>query len=418
MKKKRIVVTGMGVVSAFGNDVHKLYEALLQGKSAISFIDSFPCSDWPTHFAGVIRDFDPGDYVNKKLIRRVDPFIHYAMVAGKKALEMAELTETELNLLDKSRIGVVIGSGMGGMSVFYDGVATILEKGYKRLTPFFVPSIITNMGGALLAIDLGFTGPNYSVSTACATSNFAILAAAEEILLGKVDIMLCGGSEAPMNPIGLAGFVASHALSTRNEDPKKASRPWDKGRDGFVMGEGAGVLVLEELEHARKRKAKIFAEFLGGSKNCDAYHMTDPREDGAMVAKCMQDAIENSGLSLQDINYINAHATSTIVGDLCEIAAIKQVFKEHIKQVKINATKSLLGHCLGAAGGIEAIVTILAILTGKLHPTINLENPEEAILGIDVIPNVAKEHKITAALSNSFGFGGHNATIVLAPYQE
>ena len=228
MKKKRICVTGMGVVSAFGNDVRLLYEKLLQGKSAVSFIETFPCVDWPTHFAGIIRNFDPGEYVNKKLLRRVDPFVHYGMVAGKKALEMAGLTESTLSSCDKSRIGVVIGSGMGGMGVFYDGVATIIEKGYKRLTPFFVPSIITNMAGALLAIDLGFTGPNYSVSTACATSNYAILSAAEEILMGKADIMVCGGSEAPMNPIGLAGFVASRALSTRNEEPMKASRPWDK----------------------------------------------------------------------------------------------------------------------------------------------------------------------------------------------
>ncbi len=418
MKKKRIVVTGMGVVSAFGNDVHQLYEKLLQGKSAISFIETFPCNDWPTRFAGIIRDFDPGDYVNKKLLRRVDSFIHYGMVAGKKALEMAGLTEEQLQHCDKSRIGVVIGSGMGGMGVFYEGVATIIEKGYRKLTPFFVPAIITDMAGALLAIDMGFTGPNYSVSTACATSNYAILSAAEEIMMGKADIMVCGGSEAPMNPIGLAGFVASHALSTRNDEPTKASRPWDKDRDGFVMGEGSGVLVLEELEHARRRGAKILAEFLGGSKNCDAFHMTDPKEDGSIVARCMQDAIKASGLAVEDINYVNAHATSTIMGDLCEIAALKQVFKEHIKNVKVNATKSMLGHCLGAAGGIEAIVTIMAILTGKLHPTTNLKNPAEEIAGIDVIPNSAIEHTVTAALSNSFGFGGHNATIVLAPYKE
>jgi 3-oxoacyl-[acyl-carrier-protein] synthase II len=418
MKKKRIVVTGMGVVSAFGNNIDLFYEKLLQGESAISLIDSFPCSDWPTNFAGVIHNFDPEEYINKKLFRRTDPFIHYGMVAGKKALEMAGLSEEKLNSLDKSRIGVVIGSGMGGMGVFYEGVSCILEKGYKRLTPFFVPSIITNMAGALLAIDCGFTGPNYSVSTACATSNYAILAAAEEILMGKTDLMLCGGSEAPMNPIGLAGFVASRALSTRKEDPKKASRPWDRARDGFVMGEGSGVLILEDLEHAKKRGAKILAEFLGGSKNCDAYHMTDPREDGSIVALCIEEAIKNSGLRVEDINYINAHATSTVVGDLSEIAAIKKVFGPHLKNIKLNATKSMLGHCLGAAGGIEAIVTIMAMITGMLHPTINLEDPEESLLGIDLVPRKAKAHKITAAISNSFGFGGHNSTIVFAPYAE
>lgn len=415
MKNKRIVVTGMGLVSCFGTDVDIFYNKLLEGQSGIVPITEFPCEDYPTRFAGVIRNFDVGDFMQKKQARRADPFICYAMVAGKKALIHAGL---QLESADKSRIGILIGSGMGGMSTFYDGAVTVKELGFRRLTPFFVPFIITNMAGALLAIDLGVTGPNYSISTACATSNYSILSAAEELRLGNADVMICGGSEAPMNPVGLSGFVAAKALSKRNEEPQKASRPWDKDRDGFVMGEGCGVLVLETLEHAQKRNATILAEFLGGSKNCDAYHMTDPREDGLMVAKCIEDALKDAKIKAEDVNYINAHATSTLVGDLCEVRAIKKVFGPHIKNIKMNSTKSMTGHCLGAAGGIEAIATIMAIKTNKLHPTINLDNPEDEVAGIDLLANKGEELKITAAISNSFGFGGHNSTLVFAPFRD
>lgn len=413
MKNKRIVITGMGLVSCFGSDIDVFYNKLLEGKSGIVPIEEFPCDDFPTRFAGAIRNFDVGDYMQKKQARRADPFIRYAMVAGKKAIEHAGLP---LDCVDKTRVGVLIGSGMGGMTTFSDGAVTVKEAGYRRLTPFFVPFIITNMGGALLAVDLGFHGPNYSVSTACATSNFSILSAAEEIRLGNADVMICGGSEAALSPLGLSGFMSAKALSTRNEAPEKASRPWDKARDGFVMGEGCGVLVLETLEHALSRKATILAEFLGGSKNCDAYHMTEPREDGSIVAKCIENAIKDAKISIEDVNYINAHATSTIVGDLCEVRAIKKVFGPHIKNIKMNATKSMIGHCLGAAGGVEAIATIKAIETGKLHPTINLDDPEDEVAGIDLVANKSSELKITAAISNSFGFGGHNCTLVFAPY--
>ncbi len=415
MAKKRIVVTGMGIVSCFGTDIDHFYEQLLAGKSGIVPIEEFPCADYPTRFAGAVRNFDVGDYMDKKQARRVDPFIRYTMVSGKRALENAKV---DLSKLDKKKCGIVIGSGMGGMSIFYDGVETILTKSYKRLSPFFVPYIITNMGGALLAIDTGFMGPNYSISTACATSNFCIHAAAEQIREGRADLMLCGGAEAPITPIGLAGFVAIGALSTRNDDPTKASRPWDQKRDGFVMGEGAGVLVLESLEHALARGAPILAEYLGGSVNCDAYHMTNPREDGEGVGLCIEDALAAAGVAKEDVNYINAHATSTLAGDLCEIHAIQKVFGPHAKNIKINSTKSMIGHCLGAAGGLEAVATIKAIQTGMLHPTINLENPEPAIQEFDVIPNVAKPHTVKIALSNSFGFGGHNSTLVFAPYHE
>lgn len=417
MVKKRIVVTGMGVVSCFGNDVDLFYEQLLAGKSGVGPIHSFPCSDYPTRFAAAIPEFDTTHYMDKKQARRVDPFIRYAMVSGKKALEHAGLGGDGLSKLDKKRCGIIIGSGMGGMTMFYDGVETILSKGYKRLTPFFVPYIITNMGGALLAIDLGFMGPNFSISTACATSNFCIHSAAEQIRTGQADLMICGGAEASITPIGLAGFVAIGALSTKNDEPTKASRPWDQNRDGFVMGEGAGVLILESLEHALARNAPIYAEYLGGAINCDAYHMTTPREDGEGVRLCMESALEDAGVTKEDVNYINAHATSTQAGDLCEIEAIRKVFKNHAKEIKINATKSMIGHCLGAAGGLEAVATIQAIRTGRLHPTINLENPEPALADFDVIPNEAKSHQVQVALSNSFGFGGHNSTLIFAPYK-
>jgi len=274
------------------------------------------------------------------------------------------------------------------------------------------------MGGALLAIDLGFEGPNYSISTACATSNYCIVAAAEHIRKGEADLMLCGGAEAPIGHIGLAGFVAIKALSERNESPTEASRPWDKNRDGFVMGEGAGVLVLESLEHAQKRGATIYAEYLGGSVSCDAYHMTDPRGDGLGVALCIQKSLDDAGISKEQINYVNAHATSTIVGDLCEIRALKHLFKDHAKNLKINSTKSMTGHCLGAAAGIEAIATIQAIRRGVLHPNLNLDDPEEELLGLDPVFDQPVKHHITAAISNSFGFGGHNSSIILAPFHE
>ncbi|MBS0648173.1 MAG: beta-ketoacyl-ACP synthase II [Verrucomicrobia bacterium] len=416
MAKRRIVVTGMGVVSCFGTDVDQFYDQLLAGKSGIGPLESFPCESYPTRFAGSVRNFDVGNYIDKKQARRVDPFIRYTLVAGKKALEKGDLTGEKLEKLDKSRCGIIIGSGMGGMGIFSDGVETLVKEGHRRVSPFFVPYIITNMGGALLAIDVGFTGPNYSISTACATSNNCIVAAAEHIRHGQADLMLCGGAEACLTPIAVSGFIAMKALSERNEDPQKASRPWDKQRDGFVMGEGAGVLILESLEHALARNAPIYAEYLGGSVNCDAYHITSPREDGKGVEQCMKLALEDAGIPKEQINYINAHATSTSAGDLCELTGIKNVFGDHLKNISINATKSMTGHCLGAAGGIEAVATIMAIQTGMIHPTINVDEPEEMLEGVDYVPHVAKSKKITAAFSNSFGFGGHNSTVIFAPY--
>lgn len=414
MKKKRIVVTGMGVVSCFGSDVNTFYSQLLSGKSGISQIIEFPCEDFPTRFAGVIKDFDPGDYLEKKQARRVDKFIAYTIVAGKKALELADLKEASIASLKKDKCGVIIGSGMGGMGVFVDGVQTLLEKGQRRVSPFFIPFILTNMAGAFLSMDLGFMGPNYSISTACATANNSIIAAANHIRSGEADLMICGGAEAPIIPMGLAGFCSCKALSQRNDAPEKASRPWDKGRDGFVMGEGAGVLVLESLEHATARGAPILAEYLGGGVSCDAYHMTEPRPDGEGVALCICNALQDANVSSSAVNYINAHATSTPVGDMAEVNALKKVF-ENPSRISMNATKSMIGHSLGAAGGIEAVATIKAITDGVVHPTINLDDPEPD-LGFH-IPIQAEKFKINVAISNSFGFGGHNATLVFAPFQ-
>ncbi len=415
MNKKRIAITGIGVISCLGTSVDEFYQNLLQGRSGISVITSFPVEEFSTQFAGVIQGFDPLDYIDKKQVRRIDKFIAYTLVGAKKALKSAQLEGEAFEQLNKLRCGILIGSGMGGMGVFSEGVQTLLEKGPKRVTPFFVPYILANMGGGLLAVDLGFMGPNYSISTACATSNNCIISAANHIRNGEADLMLCGGMEAPLIPMGLAGFCACKALSQRNEAPQQASRPWDKGRDGFVMGEGGGVLVLESFDHALARGAPILAEYLGGGISCDAYHMTEPRPDGAGVVNCLQHALKDASVEAHQVNYINAHATSTPLGDKAEIEALKQVFKMP-HSITMNATKSMTGHALGGAGGIEAVATVKAILEQRVHPTINLEEPEENLAFH--IPLHAEECKIEVALSNSFGFGGHNATIVLAAYKS
>jgi 3-oxoacyl-[acyl-carrier-protein] synthase II len=417
MSKKRVVITGMGIVSCLGNDVDRFYQDLLDGKSGVSAIHQFPCEEYPTRFAGSVLSFDTENYIDKKQARRIDPYIRYGMVAGKKSLEQAGLLGPNLETLNKERCGIIIGSGMGGMNVFYDGVGTLLNQGFKRLTPFFVPYIITNMCGALLAIDLGFKGPNYSISTACATGSYSINAAAEHIRRGEADLMLCGGSEAPLTPIGVAGFVAIKALSERNDEPTKASRPWDKKRDGFVMGEGSAVLVLESLEHALARGAVILGEYLGGAVNCDAYHMTSPREDGTEVAFCMEKAIEDAGISKKDINYVNAHATSTPAGDMCEIFGLQKVFGGQMDKIVVNATKSMIGHTLGAAGAFGAVVALQAILKKKIHPTINVDEPEEGLGSTNIVAGKAQDLTVTAALINAFGFGGHNSSMIIAPYK-
>lgn len=407
--KKRVVVTGLGLVSCFGNDVDAFYERLLAGESGIKKITKMPVDDYAVQIAGEITDFDVGEYMDPKMARRMDPFIHYAMVAGKRALEHGGI---DCDTLDKSRCGVLVGSGMGGMSCFSNGVETLITKGYKRISPFFIPSIITNMAGGLLAIDLGFTGPNYSISTACATGNYALIAALNHIRNGHADLMLAGGCEAPLTPIGLTPFITCRALAKDSEDPKRASRPWDIDRNGFVMGEGSGVLVLESLEHAQKRGAVILAEIVGGAIGCDAYHMTDPRPDGSEVAACIENALKDGGVKASDVGYVNAHATSTKAGDAAEANAIRKALGDHVGKIVMNGTKSLIGHCLGAAAAIEAVACVKACMTGKAHPTLNIDNPDPCIEGIECCRDGAKEWSGELALSNSFGFGGHNSCVV------
>ncbi|MCD9560265.1 Protein TRANSPORT INHIBITOR RESPONSE 1 [Datura stramonium] len=376
-KERRVVVTGMGVATPIGHDPYTFYENLLQGVSGISEIEAFDCSQYPTRIAGEIKSFSTDGWIAPKLSKRMDKFMLYMLTAGKKALSDGGITEDMMDELDKRRCGVLIGSAMGGMKVFNDAIEA-LRVSYRKMNPFCVPFATTNMGSAMLAMDLGWMGPNYSISTACATSNFCILNAANHIIRGEADLMLCGGSDAAIIPIGLGGFVACRALSQRNTDPARASRPWDSNRDGFVMGEGAGVLLLEELEHAKQRGATIYAEFLGGSFTCDAYHMTEPHPKGTGVILCVEKALAQSGVSKEDVNYINAHATSTPAGDLKEYQALAHCFGQN-PELRVNSTKSMIGHLLGAAGAVEAVATIQAIRTGWVHPNINLENPDEGV---------------------------------------
>lgn len=415
--KKRVVVTGMGLVSCFGSEIDAFYEALLRGESGVGPIETFPCEDFPCRIAAPATGIDEIalDYVDRKLNRRLDPYIRYCIVAGKRALEMAKIDWQNLDSTAKRRSGSIIGTGSGGMHTQEEGFLAFSRKGYSRVSPFYCPFVLTNMGTALLGVEVGLQGPNYSVSTACATANYSFLMAAGHIQRGEVDFMLAGGSESAISQMSLAGFIACRAVTRRNEEPKRASAPWDRRRDGFVMGEGCAVLVLEELEHAKARGAPILAELLGGAMNSDAYHMTDPHPQGALVASCIEEALANSGVGAEEVDYINAHATSTPVGDLAELKAIRQVFAPR-DSLKINATKSMIGHTLGAAGGIEAIVALEAIRKHKLHPTLNLEEPEP-LLCYDAIAGEAKEHRVELALNNSFGFGGHNSVVIFGAYR-
>ncbi|KAH6779176.1 fatty acid biosynthesis 1 [Perilla frutescens var. hirtella] len=414
-KQRRVVVTGMGVETPLGHDPDVFYNNLLEGDSGISVIEAFDCSQFPTRIAGEIKSFSTEGLVAPKLSKRMDKFMLYMLTAGKKALADGGITEDVMDELNKAKCGVLIGSAMGGMKVFHDAIEA-LRISYRKMNPFCVPFATTNMGSAMLAMDLGWMGPNYSISTACATSNFCILSAANHIIRGEADVMLCGGSDAAIIPIGLGGFVACRALSQRNTDPTRASRPWDSGRDGFVMGEGAGVLLLEELEHAKQRGATIYAEFLGGSFTCDAYHMTEPHPEGTGVILCIEKALAQSGVSKEDVNYINAHATSTPAGDLKEYQALLHCFGQN-PELKVNSTKSMIGHLLGAAGAVEAVATVQAIRTGWVHPNINLENPDDSVDTNVLVGSTKERLDIKVALSNSFGFGGHNSSILFAPFK-
>jgi 3-oxoacyl-[acyl-carrier-protein] synthase II len=408
MTRRRVVVTGLGIVSPVGSSVPLAWDNILKGKSGIRPIDTYDVSTFSTRFAGLVSaDFKAEDWMGPKEIRKTDPFIHYGVAAAKQALKDSGIEVTDAN---RERIGILVGSGIGGIGSIEEQCVTLATKGVKRVSPFFVPSSIINMISGYISIDLGITGPNLAVVTACTTATHAVGLAGRLIAMGDADMFLAGAGEAGSAPAGMAGFVAARALSQRNDAPEKASRPWDKDRDGFVLGDGAGVLMLEEYEHARRRGARIYAELIGFGMSGDAYHITAPSENGGGAQRCMKHALADAGLAPSQVDYINAHGTSTLAGDVAETQAIKSAFGEHAYKLAVSSTKSMTGHLLGAAGGVEAIFTILALRDQVLPPTINLENPDPAC-DLDYVPLTARERKMEVAISNSFGFGGTNGTI-------
>lgn len=408
MSRRRVVVTGLGMVTPVGNTVEETWKNILASKSGVSMIDKFDASAYTTQFSAAVRDLDVGLYMPVKDARKMDPFIQYGMVAGIQAIEDSGIEITDENA---PRIGAAIGSGIGGVASIEGGAKTIAERGPRRISPFFVPGAIINMISGNLSIKYGFRGPNLAVVTACTTGTHCIGLAARSIQYGETDVMIAGGAEMATSPVGLGGFAAARALSTRNDDPQAASRPWDKDRDGFVLGEGAGVMVLEEYEHAKARGAKIYAEMVGFGMSGDAHHMTSPPPDGAGAALSMNNAISDAKMPLESINYINAHGTSTLAGDKAECIAVKSVMGTAAAQVAVSSTKSMIGHLLGAAGSVEAIFSVLAIRDQVAPPTINLDNPDEGC-DLNLVPHIPQERNIEAVLSNSFGFGGTNGSLV------
>ncbi len=412
MTRRRVVVTGLGAVTPAGNDVARTWSGIVAGRSGIRPIDAFDASGYSSRIGGAVRDLDLSPYLTPRDARRMDPFIHYGLVASIQALEDAGLEVTEANA---ERIGACIGSGIGGLPGIEKGFESLLNGGPRKVSPFFVPSNIINMIAGNLSIRFGIKGPTYSIVTACSTGAHCIGDAARMIERGDADCMLAGGAEMATSPTGLAGFASARALSTRNHDPEGASRPWDEGRDGFVLSDGAGVMVLEGLEHARARGARIYAELAGYGMSSDAFHITLPPDDGEGARRCMRLALDDAGASPEDVDYINAHGTSTPAGDVIETRAVKEVFGDHARRLAISSTKSMIGHTLGAAGGIEAIFCVLAIRDRVAPPTINLEEPSPDC-DLDYVPNVSREMKIDLALSNSFGFGGTNGSLVFRSF--
>ncbi|HEX6592018.1 MAG TPA: beta-ketoacyl-ACP synthase II [Moraxellaceae bacterium] len=408
MTRRRVVVTGMGMMTPLGNTLDTTWAGITAGQSGISLIDHFDTTNYSTRFAGLIRDFDVEPYMPAKDARRLDECVQYALAAGMQAFQDAGLTVTEENA---GRIGVATGSGIGGLTSIERNHELLLEGGPRKVSPFFVPGSIINMSAGMLAIKLGLKGPNIALVTACTTGTHSIGLAGRLISYGDADVMLAGGSEKGSSPLGMAGFGAARALSTRNDNPQAASRPWDRDRDGFVLGDGAGVIVLEEYEHAKARGAKIYAELIGFGMSDDAFHMTAPPEGGAGAAQAMQNALSDAGIDPSAVDYINAHGTSTPAGDIAESQAIESVFGAHANKVAISSTKSMIGHLLGAAGAVEAIFSILAIRDNIAPPTINLDNPDEGCK-LDYVPNKARSMPINVALSNSFGFGGTNGSLI------
>lgn len=408
MTKRRVVVTGMGIVSPVGNTLKAAWQNIVNGVSGIAPITHFDTEGFAATIAGEIKDFDAKDYVSGKDAKKMDPFIHYAMAAGTQAMEDSGLEVTDANA---ERIGVYVGAGIGGILGIQKTTETWLDKGPRRISPFFIPSTIINMASGHLSIKYGLKGPNLAMVSACSSATHSIGMAFRSIVYGDADVMVCGGAEYASTPIAIGGFSSSKALSTRNDDPAAASRPWDKERDGFVLGDGAGVLVIEEYEHAVKRGAKIYAELSGFGMSSDAHHMTAPSPGGEGAARCMANAIKDSGFNVDRFNYVNAHGTSTPQGDKGESDAVKLTFGDHATNMGVTSTKSMTGHLLGAAGGIEAIFTAMSLHDQVMTPTINLTNPDPEC-DLDYVPNVARDAKIDVAISNSFGFGGTNGSLV------
>ncbi|WP_226470518.1 beta-ketoacyl-ACP synthase II [Luteimonas panaciterrae] len=407
MSKRRVVITGLGIVSPLGIDLASSWDGIVNGRSGIGPITHFDASAFPVRIAGEVKGFDPAAYFAPKDIKKMDPFVHYGVAASLMAIKDAGL---EISA-DPERIGVAIGAGIGGLNGIEETTIKYHEGGPRKISPFYVPSTIINMIAGQVSIMTGAKGPNIAAVTACTTATHNIGLAMRMIQYGEADVMIAGGAEFATTPTSLGGFCAMKALSTRNDDPTKASRPWDEGRDGFVMGDGAGILVIEEYERAKARGARIYAELIGFGMSGDAYHMTAPSENGEGGARCMRNAIKDAGLNPSDIGYINAHGTSTPAGDLAETMGIKSVLGSDAAKVMVSSTKSMTGHLLGAAGGVEAVFSTLALHTGVIPPTINLENPSEGC-DLDYVPNTAREVQVDIAMSNSFGFGGTNGTLI------
>jgi len=409
-KPRRVVVTGLGIVSPLGSEVETFWKRLTAGESGIGPVTRFDTTKYDTRIGGEVREFRAEDWMDKKDIRRTDLFVQYAIAASQQAVRQAGVSP---ETVDPTRFGVLIGSGIGGIATFEDQHRTLLEKGPSRVSPFFIPMMISDMAAGQVSIQLGAKGPNYCTVSACSSGAHAVGDAYRIIECNEADVMISGGAEAPVTPVSFAGFCSMKAMSTRNDDPQRASRPFDAQRDGFVMGEGAGVVVLEELEHAKRRGAAILAEIIGYGATGDAHHMTAPAPEGEGAARAMRAAIRDSGLPLESFGYLNAHGTSTQLNDKFETQAIKSVFGEHAKKLPISSTKSMTGHLLGAAGGIETIICVLALQRSLLPPTINYETPDPDC-DLDYVPNTARAVDLQAALSNSLGFGGHNVTLALS----
>ena len=408
MSKRRVVVTGLGIVSPTGIGIEESWKNVLAGQSGITRVTRFDAAPFASQIAGEVKGFDPSRYMPAKEARRLDTFIHYGMAAAIEAIGDAGISANEQNA---ERIGVVIGSGIGGLPLIEETHTALVEGGARKISPFFIPGSIINLIAGTLSITYGFKGPNLAIVTACTTSTHCIGEAARKIEYGDADVVVAGGAEAAVSPLGIGGFAAMRALSTRNDDPAAASRPWDADRDGFVLGEGAGVLVLEEYEHAKARGARIYCELAGYGLSADAHHMTAPCEDGEGAVRCMRNALRSAQLNPEDIHYINAHGTSTPLGDVAETVAVKRCFGDHARRVAVSSTKSLTGHLLGAAGGVEAVFSVLAIRDQVAPPTINLHNPSPEC-DLDYVPNTARPMTLRTALSNSFGFGGTNGSLI------